>query len=89
MDDIPPVEDIVGINIFKHDIDFIDGARLVEVSQRSIEKYEKKVQLIQYNSHICYVDNIHSSRLSAVQIAVHILKSLETWSVTWLDAVND
>ena len=31
---------------------------------------------------------MHSSRLSAVQLAILIFKRLETWSVTWSDAVN-
>ena len=60
MDDIPSVEDIVGINIFIYDIDLIDGAMVGELARRSIKKYEKNVQLIQYNSHICYVDNNHT-----------------------------
>ena len=60
MDDIPSVEDIVGINIFIHDIDLIDGAMVGELARRSIKKYEKNVQLIRYNSHICYVDNINA-----------------------------
>ena len=60
MDDIPSVEDIVGINIFIYDIDLIDGAMVGELARRSIKMYEKSVQLIQYNSHICYVDNIHA-----------------------------
>ena len=59
MDDIPSVGDIVVINIFIYDIKFIDGAMVGELARRSIKKYEKSVQLIQYNSHICYVDNIH------------------------------
>ena len=60
MDDIPSVEDIVGINIFIYDIDLIDGAMVGELAQRIIKKYEKSVQLMRYNSHICYVDNIHA-----------------------------
>ena len=60
MDDIPSVEDIVGINIFIYDIDLIDGAMVGELARRSIKMYEKSVQLIRYNSHICYVDNIHA-----------------------------
>ena len=60
MDDIRPVEDIVVINIFIYDIDLIDGAMIVELSRRSINKYEKNVQLIRYNSHIFYVGNIHA-----------------------------
>ena len=31
-----------------------------ELARRSIKKYKKSVQLIRYNSHICYVDNIHA-----------------------------
>ena len=60
MDDIPSVEDIVGINIFIYDIDLIDGAMVGELARRSIKKHEKNVQLIRYNSHICYVDNINA-----------------------------
>ena len=60
MDDIPSVEDIVGIKIFINDIDLIDGEVVGELARRSIKKYEKYVQLLPYNSHICYVDNIHA-----------------------------
>ena len=60
MDDIPSVEDIVSINIFIYDIDLIDGAMVGELARRSIKKYEKNVQLIRYNSHFCYVDNINA-----------------------------
>ena len=60
MDDIPSVEDIVGINIFINNIDLIDGAMVGELARQGIKKYEKSVQLIRYNSHICYVDNIHA-----------------------------
>ena len=31
-----------------------------ELARRSIKMYEKNVQLIRYNSHICYVDNINA-----------------------------
>ena len=60
MHDIPSVEDIVGINIFISDIDLIDGAMVGELARRSIKRYEKNVQLIRYNSQICYVDNINA-----------------------------
>ena len=60
MVDIPSVEDIVGINIFTYDIDFIDGALVGELARRSVKRYEKIVQLIRYNSHKCYVDNINA-----------------------------
>ena len=60
MDDIPSVEDIVGINIFINNIVLTDGAMVGELARQSIKKYEKSVQLIRYNNHICYVDNIHA-----------------------------
>ena len=60
MDDIPSVEDKVGMNIFIYDNDLIDGAIDGELARRSIKKYEKNVQLIRYKSHICYVDNMHA-----------------------------
>ena len=60
MDDIPSVEDIVGISIFIYDIELIDGAMVGKLARRSIKKYEKNVQLIRYNSHVCYVDNINA-----------------------------
>ena len=60
MDDIPYLEDIVGINIFIYDIDLIDSAMVGELARRSIQKYEKSVQLIRYNSHIGSVDNLHA-----------------------------
>ena len=60
MDDIRSVESIVGTNTFIYDIDLNDGAMVGELARRSIKKYEKNVQLIQYNSHICYVDNINA-----------------------------
>ena len=60
MDDIPSVEDIVGNNIFIYNIDLIDGALVGDPERRSIKKYEKKVQLIRCNFHICYVDNINA-----------------------------
>ena len=59
MDDIQFVEDKVVNNILIHGIDLTDGALVGELARRSIKKYEKNVQLIQYKSHICYVDNIH------------------------------
>ena len=60
MDGFPSVEGIVGTNIFIYDTDLIDGAMVGELARRSIKKYEKNVQLVRYNSHICYVDKINA-----------------------------
>ena len=60
MDDNFSAENIAGINIFIDDIDLFDSAMFGEPARRNIKKYEKNVQLIQYNSNICYVDNIQA-----------------------------
>ena len=38
MDDVPSVENLVGINIFLYDIDLNDGALVGELARRSIKK---------------------------------------------------
>ena len=48
MDDIPSVEDIVGIIFFIYDINLIDGAMVGKLARRSVKKFEKKVQLIRF-----------------------------------------
>ena len=90
MDDIPSVEHIVAINISIYDIDLIDGAMVGELARRSIKKYEKNVQLIRYNSHICYVDNINADfRASRCPTCDTYFQKLATWSVTCSDAANE
>ena len=58
--DIPKVEDLLQINIFLYDIDFVDGELIGELCRRSIQKSEKSVKLSRYNNHICYVNNINA-----------------------------
>ena len=60
MADIPSVEDIVGVIIFIFDIALIDGAMVGELARRGIKNHEKNVQMIRYNSHLCYVDKTHA-----------------------------
>ena len=55
---IPKVEDLLQLNIFLYDIDFVDGELIGQLCRRSIQKYEKSVKLLRYNNHICYVNNI-------------------------------
>ena len=47
-------------NIFLHDIDFVDGKLIGELSRRSIQKIEKSVKHLRHNNHICYVSNINA-----------------------------
>ena len=60
MTDIPKVEELLELNIFLYDIDFVDGELIGELARRSIQKFEKSVKLLRYNNHICYVSDINS-----------------------------
>ena len=60
MTDIPKVEEMLHLNIFLYDIDFVDGELIGELCRRSIQKYEKIVKLLRYNNHISYVNNINA-----------------------------
>ena len=42
---VPKVEDLIQLNIFLYDIDFVDGGLIGELCRRSIQKYEKSVKL--------------------------------------------
>ena len=53
------VEDAIKHNIFIYDIDIVDGDFVGELARRSIEMYEKNINLLRYNNHICYVDDIN------------------------------
>ena len=60
MTDIPKVEEMLQLNIFLYDIDFVDGELIGELALRSIQKFEKSVKLLRYNNHICYVSDMNS-----------------------------
>ena len=60
MTDIPKVEEILQLNVFVYDIDFVNGELIGELARRSIQKFEKSVKLLRYNNHICYVNNINA-----------------------------
>ena len=46
MTDIPKVEEMLQLNIFLYDIDFLDGDLIGELAQKSIQKFEKSVKLL-------------------------------------------
>ena len=58
--DIPRVEEMLQLNIFLYDIDFVDGELIGELARRSFQKFEKSVKLLRYNNHICYVSDMNS-----------------------------
>ena len=41
MTDIPKVEDLLQLNIFLYDIDFVDGELIWELARKSIQNIEK------------------------------------------------
>ena len=60
LNDMPKVEDLLQLNIFRSDFDFVDGELIGDLCRRSIQKYEISVKLLRYNNHICYVNNINA-----------------------------
>ena len=60
LNNIPKIEDLLQLNIFLYEIDFVDGELIGELCRRSIQKYENSVKLLRYNNHICYVNNINA-----------------------------
>ena len=51
LNDIPKIEDLLQLNNFFYDTDFVDGELIGELRRRSIRKFEKSVKLLRYNSH--------------------------------------
>ena len=54
------MEEMLQINNFVYDIDFVDGELIGELARRSIQKFEKSVKLLCYNNYICYVNIINA-----------------------------
>ena len=60
MNGSPIVEDLLTLNILQYDKDFVDGNIVGELAGQNVQKYETTVQLLRYNNHICYVNNINA-----------------------------
>ena len=54
------VENAIKHNIFIYDIDVEEGEFVGELARRSVEMHEKNINLLRYNNHICYVDDINT-----------------------------
>ena len=80
MNDTPKVEDLLQLNIFLYDIDFVDGELIGDLCRRSIEKYENSVKLLRYNNHICYVNNI-SALFKAFRCTTRDTFFSKTWNL--------
>ena len=53
MTDVPEVEETLQLNVFFHDIDFVDGELIGELARRSIQTYEKRLKHLRYNNRTC------------------------------------
>ena len=60
MTDIPKVQEMLQLNFFHYDIDFVDGELIGELARRRIQKLEKSVKHLRYDNHICYVNHMNS-----------------------------
>ena len=60
LNDFPKVEELLQLNTFLYEIDFVDGELIGELCRRSIQKYENSVKLLRYSNHIYYVNNINA-----------------------------
>ena len=60
MNDISIVEDLLALNFLLYDIDIVNGNIIGELASRSLPKYENVVQLLRYNNHMCYVNDINA-----------------------------
>ena len=54
------VENAIKHDIFIYDIDIEEGELVGELARRSVEMYEKNINLLRYNNHICHVDYINA-----------------------------
>ena len=59
MTDIPEVE-MLQLNIFVCDIDFVDGELIGKLARRGLQKFEKSVKLLRYINHLYYVSDMNS-----------------------------
>ena len=60
MTDIPKVEEMLQLNIFLYDVDFVDGELIGRQARRSIQQFETRVKLLRYYNHICYISDMNS-----------------------------
>ena len=51
-------ENAIKHNIFIYDIVIDEGEFVGELARRSVEMYEKNINLLRHNNHISYVDDI-------------------------------
>ena len=88
----PKVEEMLQLNVFLYDIDFVNGELIGELARRSIQKFEKSVKLLRYNNHICYLSDMNSffksSRCSTCDTIISKTGKLERHLITCSELVK-
>ena len=85
MTDIPKVEEVLHLNVFLYDIDFVDGELIGELCRKSIQKYEKKSSF--YATTITSATSTistHCSKPSGVLRVTHFPQRRGIWNDIWL-----
>ena len=59
MNNIPSVDDLLFLNIFRYEVNIVERNNIRELVWRSVQKYENTVRILRYNFHTCYVSNIN------------------------------
>ena len=60
MDHLVFAENAIKHNFFINDIDVEGGDFVGELARRNIDMYDNNINLLRYNNHICYVDDINT-----------------------------
>ena len=60
MENIDTVEGIVLGDIFRYDIDIVEGALIGKLAKTSVRKHSNTLRLLHYISHFCKVSNINA-----------------------------
>ena len=85
MTDIPKVEEMLQLNIFLYDLDFVDGELIGELARRSIQTLEKASNF--YATTITFATSttsMHCSKRSGVLSVTHFSRRRGIWSGNWL-----
>ena len=85
MTDILKVEDLLQLNIFLYDIDFVDGELIGELARKSIQKFEKASKF--YDTTITFATSTtstHCSKPSGVLRVTHFSQRRGIWNDIWL-----
>ena len=90
MNDVLIVEELAQVKIFLYEKDIVEGANVKEFARTRVGKRSNTVQLLRYNSHICYVTiPMLFPNPSSAHRAINLLLILETWQGIWRLARND